>query len=57
MVATENVGSIIEADLFKSVQMMLGSGCHGQHRDVSPYEMVAAETVSKQTSSNEYTRS
>ena len=38
MVVAETVGSIFEADLFKSVPMIRGFGCHGQHWHVSPQE-------------------
>ena len=37
-VAAETVGFRFEADLFKWVPMILGFGCHRQHRDVSPQE-------------------
>ena len=38
MVAAETVGFRFEADLFKSVPMILSYGCHGQHWDVSSQE-------------------
>ena len=45
MVAAEIFGFRSEADFFKSVPMILGSGCHGQHWDASPQEVVATEVV------------
>ena len=36
IVAVKNVGFRFEADLFKSVQMILDCCCHGKHEDVSP---------------------
>ena len=45
-VVAGTVGFIFEADPFKSVTIVIGFGCHGQHRDVvSPKKAVAAETV------------
>ena len=35
-VVAETVGFRLEADLFKSVQIIQGFCCHGQHCDVSP---------------------
>ena len=35
MVAAESVGFRFEADLFKSVQLIIGFGCHGQAWDIS----------------------
>ena len=35
-VAAETVGFKFEADLFKSVQIIIGFGCHEQNRDASP---------------------
>ena len=36
IVVAETVGFWFEADVFKSVPMILHSGCHGQHWDVPP---------------------
>ena len=44
-VDAETGGFTAEADLFKSVPMFLGFGCHGQHWDASQSEMGVAETA------------
>ena len=45
MVVAETFGFRFEADLFTSVQMILGCGVHGHHRDAPPSKTVAADIV------------
>ena len=45
MVVAENNGFRFEAILFKSVQKILGSGCHGPHSSDYNKRTIAAETV------------